>query len=282
MSSLSRALVVAAIIWGIAAVVWSPPASAASSLTVTPHADLTNNQLVTIEGSGWPANTDIGYCEGVADSTPSQADCIGGAGLVTSSATGSFSVTYHVVRSASSPEHGQVNCAVVQCAIAAAVFSDIANTIKTVDISFNPAQIDVRLKQRSSGAIKGDDVYNDLSVENFRRTFGPGGSYAFAFEIQNDGTTSDDAIVKVTKEPVGAGNITARYFVGYYDVTAPITGAGVRIRNIAPGQIRGLAVKVSVGSTFDDGERATFSLSFASGAGGGGDSAQILAIAHTS
>jgi hypothetical protein len=279
MSSISRALVVAAITWGIAAVVWSSPASAASALTVTPHADLADNQLVTIDGSGWPADTDIGYCEAVPDSTPTQGDCIGGAALVSSSSTGSFSVTYHVVRRASSSEHGQVDCAVTQCVIAAAVFSDIANTVKTVDISFNPAQIDVRLKQRATGVITGDNVYTP-TIQSINRTFAPATSFAFALQVQNDGPATDDAIITASAEPI-ARDISARYYVGYYDVTALITGSGVRIRNLAPGQIKGLAVKVTVASAAVKGEFSLFRLSFASGAGGGSDAAQILTKVQT-
>jgi hypothetical protein len=275
------AFVVVAIVWAAAAVLWAPPVAAAASLTVTPHDDLVSGQIVTIGGSGWPANTDIGYCEAVLDSTPSQGDCVGAATLVTSSDSGSFVVSYHVTRKGSAADHGAVDCVAQQCVIAAAVYSDIANTVVSVDLSFNPAQIDARLKQRSSGAIRGDDVY-DLSGQTVRRTFAPGGSFVFALQMQNDGPATDDVIVTAAKYPPGtAGHIRARYFVGYYDVTALVTGSGVRIRNLGVGQIRGLAVRVDVGADADDSEWASFTLSFASGAGGGGDTAQIVATDRT-
>ncbi|MBV9951791.1 MAG: hypothetical protein JO291_07550 [Acidimicrobiia bacterium] len=128
----------------------------------------------------------------------------------------------------------------MQCAISAAVFSDIANTVRSVDISFNPAQIDVRVKQRSTGAISGDNVYNSIT-QTIHRSFAPATSFVFAMQVQH---------------------------------------AGVRIRNLAPGQIKGLAVKVSVTSAAVKGERSTFRLTATSGAGGGSDFAEIQAAAR--
>jgi hypothetical protein len=276
------AFVAAALVWGIAAVFWAPPVAAAASITVTPHENLIDGQRVTVEGSGFPANTDIAGCEGgVLDSTPSAGDCITPPFLVESSATGTFSVGYTVKRKGTS-DNGAVDCMAVQCTIGAAVFSDIANTAVSTDISFNPAQIDARQKQRSTGAIRGDDIYNNLAGQTFGRTFAPGGSYTFALQVQNDGNATDDAIITAAKEPADAGHITTRYYVGYYDVTALVEGAGVRIRNLAPGQVKGLAVKISVGPDADNGELATFTLSFASAAGGGGDSLRIVAAVRTS
>jgi hypothetical protein len=268
------AIVVAAVVWGAAAVVGAPPVAAAGALTVTPHAGLLEGKVVTISGTGFPANTDIGYCEGIADATPSIDDCIATASLVTSSSQGTFSVEYTVQRWGTSSSHGAVDCAAVQCSIGAAVFSDIANTAVYRALSFNPYQIDGRLKEQANGRILGDGTY---SGEGYWHRIRPGGKLVWAVQAQNDGLSTDDVVLKAAAGDPGNSKVEIRYFVGYYDVTASITGPGITIRNLAPGAVRTFAVRMTAASDADIGSVVWTTISFASGHGGGGQTVVLYA-----
>src|SRR4051794_37079534 len=228
------AIVVAALVGATAAVLAAPPVgAAAATLSVTPHDGLVDGTVVTIEGGGFPANTDIGYCEGVQDTTPAIDDCIGTASLVTSSDQGTFSVEYSVQRRGTSTSHGTVDCAVVQCSIGAAVYSDIAHTAVFRALSFSPFQIDGRLKEQANGRILGDDIY---SGENYWHRIRPGGRLVWAVQAQNDGPSPDDVILHAVSSDPGNQQVEIRYFIGYYDVTANITGPGITIHNLPPAQ----------------------------------------------
>ena len=51
--------------------------------------------------------------------------------------------------------------------------------------------------------------------------------------------------IRLTANP-SSQFFTVRYVSGYYDITAAVTGAGVVLRNLAPGQVKSIGVRVDV------------------------------------
>jgi hypothetical protein len=225
---------------------WAPPVSAATALTVTPNSDLGDGQLVTVHGTGFTPNVDIGYCEGIQDATPAQNDCGGVAGLTTSAADGSFQVNINVYRRINVPSLGRtVDCVVEQCYVAAAEFDHIAETAAYAPITFDPAQPDVRIKTRATGLILGDDVYNPTGASQSRNhAVAPGGRWTYTVQIQNDGPTTDDLTVSA---PTPTDGFSVKYFLGYYDVTAAVSGAGFTFTDVGAGAIRTIGVQIRAG-----------------------------------
>jgi hypothetical protein len=74
----------------------------------------------------------------------------------------------------------------------------------------------------------------------------------------------------VSSDP-GNQQVEIRYFIGYYDVTANITGPGITIHNLAAGAVRGLAVRMTATPSADLGSVVWTTISFASSHGGGGE-----------
>jgi hypothetical protein len=100
-------------------------------------------------------------------------------------------------------------------------------------------QPDMLLQPRCSGcALRYDDFYAFGQFGN--HAIAPGGTWSFATRVQNDALGEDD--ITVTADPPLAP-FSVRYFVGYYDVTNEINGAGFTFENVAPGEIRRLAVQ---------------------------------------
>ena len=87
-----------------------------TALTVTPNANLVNAQTVTVEGSGYQANIQIAYCQGVDDGSPGLTDCRGRSiEFATTSPTGTFTAQLTVYRIMTVGE--RADYAVVQSAI---------------------------------------------------------------------------------------------------------------------------------------------------------------------
>ena len=137
----------------------------------------------------------------------------------------------------------RTDCAVVRCGIGAAQPEDTPGTTAIADISFDPNAVpprpDARVRNRSTGEIYGDNVYSPLDAVTTRsHTISPGGTWTFAVQVQNDGPTDSFRI-----SADGGFPFTVRYLSGYYDITATATGAGATLRNVAPGQVRTIAVE---------------------------------------
>jgi hypothetical protein len=248
----------AAVICWAGVVLWAPPASADDRLTVTPSSGLITGQVVTVHGSGFPAGTQLLICQMVPNDPVQANDCGGAVHHVTSSANGTFTDQYPVQKIIFIQSDGRwADCGAGNCSIAAAVPTDVAGTIGYGPISFDPAQPDGRIKNRASGQIKGDGIYSlDGAGQTASRAVHPGEVWSFAVQAQNDGETADDIRVRA---PSASSPFTVRYFVGYYDVTSAVTGAGLTFGNVGVGQIRGLAVQIRaaanapVGARFDAG-----------------------------
>ncbi len=71
----------------------------AQSITITPNTGLTNNQVVTITGTGYPANESLGITECANKGAQTGAgDCnLGGIKITTATAAGTVSAHYPVV-----------------------------------------------------------------------------------------------------------------------------------------------------------------------------------------
>ena len=52
--------------------------------------------------------------------------------------------------------------------------------------------------------------------------------------VQNDGDITDDLILSAPNVPTPP--LAVRFYVGYFDVTAAVTGSGFTFHDVAPGQ----------------------------------------------
>jgi hypothetical protein len=242
MAAIRRTALAVVICLGVPAI-WAHPAFAASALTATPHVDLVDGQTIQLSGSGFPGSTEIGFCEAIADSTPEQSDCAGGgASTTTSSPTGDISGQITVFQSIYVPSRGvTVDCTKEACVIGAAEVADIAATVAYASLTFVRVQPDAQIRRLSDNAIFGDDVYGDVpQVQKVSHPIAPGGTWSWAVQVQNDGAHTDDFTVTA---PVASGDIAVRYFAGYFDITALVTGAGFSFDGVAPGAVRRIAVQ---------------------------------------
>jgi hypothetical protein len=117
--------------------------------------------------------------------------------------------------------------------------------VARAEVSFDPdalvPQPDARIKNRATGEIYGDDVYSvDGPLTSRTRAISPGEVWAFAVQVENEGPTDS---FRITADP-SAPPFTVRYFSGYFNITSTVTGAGATLRNLAPGQVRTIAVEI--------------------------------------
>jgi hypothetical protein len=261
MSAIRRAALGVAICL-VLPVVSSAPASAAPSLTVTPSTDLVDRQIVSVEGGGFHPSVEVGFCQAIMDATPSVEDCGTPFGLTTSSPSGEISFNYSVRQSMGVSSLGRtVNCWVETCFIGAAETADIAGTATFAPLTFVHVQPDGQIRRLS--AIFGNDVYNidGADGQTAWHPIAPGADWSFAVQVQNDGQRSEN--ITVNAGPLSSSpDINVRYFVGYFDVTSRVTGAGFTFANVPPGEIRRLPVqfRASSGAPIDalSGQRVTF------------------------
>jgi hypothetical protein len=223
--------------------IWANPASAAAAVTVTPSSALFDKEHVTVHATGFAASENIGVCQAIDDGTPGQDDCDGSFGeLVMSSPTGELSVDMQVFRVISPGSvAGDVNCAVQQCFIGVAQFNAIATTTVLVPITFAPGQPDAMSKRQSDGQIFGDNDYGGAGGRD--RKVARGTNWTFAVLVQNDGLETDDITVTALPPPAG---VTVHYFVSFFDVASEVTGRGFTFTDMAPGEIRQLAIRFDV------------------------------------
>ncbi len=210
-----------------------------------------DGQTVAVDGAGFSPNVAVAYCQAIQRASPSVNDCANGgiAGSATTVSSGDFSGgSVFVRRLIFVPSLGRtVNCAVESCVIGAAEFTGfevIPGTVAYAPISFALGQPDGRIKRRSDGEITGDNVYNsDAAGQTRIRAVQPGTTWTFAVQLENDSPTTDN--IKIAAPPSSAP-ITIHYFVGYYDVTAAVTGGGFTFTDQAPGQLWTFAVHFTV------------------------------------
>ena len=122
--------------------VWAAPAFAQRSLTVTPSTGLVELDSVTVEGTEFSPNAQVGFCQVVDDGSLflDQRDCGTPFGTTTTSPAGDFSAQQTVRRFLHDTlPTRDVDCAVESCAIAAAEVVDIPGTIVLTPIAFAPA-----------------------------------------------------------------------------------------------------------------------------------------------
>jgi hypothetical protein len=237
----ARHALVAFLLAAGALVATAPAASAATSVTVTPHTDLADGQQVTVEGNGFAPNASIAICEGVKRTPPSVNDCGSGIAFV-NAVNGSFSTTYVVSRTIFN-----FDCAFQPpstCFIGAADTNDIAGTIAYAPLDFLQTRPDAFIQAVGDPSnTKGDNLYTVNAAGQTRtHAVGSNGMWSWATRFQNDGADEDD--IKVTG-PGSTGQFSVRYFVGYFDVTAQVTGSGFVFQHVTTGETRKMAVQVT-------------------------------------
>jgi len=137
----------------VSVVFGAAPASAAGSISVTPSTDLHDGDVVSVNGSGWIPNSQVGVCQSVSLQPPSINNCNNGTGsLLTADGSGNISTTWSVQRFINVPALGRtVDCAdpTAPCEIGAADFSDIAGTAVFVTLHFAPLPPQVQVTNAS-------------------------------------------------------------------------------------------------------------------------------------
>ena len=119
-----KAVLVAVVCWGVVAL-WAPPASAAAAITATPNTDL-GDESVAVQASGFPANTEVGYCQGNPGTRhPSRGTAAArpGSPRQTRQAPSVIPTSRCGASSSCRAWVETVDCAVEACFVAAAVFS---------------------------------------------------------------------------------------------------------------------------------------------------------------
>jgi hypothetical protein len=113
------------------------PASAQPSITVTPDTDLVDFQTVTVSGSGFSADFDLGVVMCTAGA-PSLDDCdLDTLDFAFTDATGSFTLDYTVERLIETPAAGSVDCATVAGGCIVGV-----GDINLTEVAFAPVTFD--------------------------------------------------------------------------------------------------------------------------------------------
>ena len=249
--------------------VWASPASAAASLSVTPSTDLHPDGSVRVDGAGFPSSVLVLICEGLMNGVTSQDDCNGGGyAVIQTSATGTFSLLLPAARWIN-VSNRTVDCTTESCAVAAAVRSDIPNTVVYAPITFAPGLADGRIKRRSDGVIFGDNMYLFNFVgqgeQSRSHAIAPGGSWTYALQVQNDGPVTEDLNVKATFV-FGA---QPQFFVGYYDITSLVLSAtGFTFSDMTPGEVRTFALRFRAPADAVEGFEAAVTPEFSSGSAG--------------
>ena len=237
----------------------APSGAATRAITVTPNTNLAPTQTVLVTGSGFSPNTpmSVGQC---LDEGPTGGNCFLGLENFTSSSDGTFSISL-LVRAQPDVD---VDCRGPQaCNVTAFEDEDPLGTAVAVPLTFG-FQPDAQIVRLSDGVITGDDVYS--SGTNFKgqsrlRSLTQGASWFYALRSENDGITDDDIVL--TGDAGGPG-ITVRYFLGYYDVTAYVTGGGFTWTDLGPGAAFKLAVDFRASSTVPVGSTRTVVVTFTS------------------
>jgi hypothetical protein len=227
--SLVLALVLVPVIAGAAAAQTSP------SETVTPSGPVFDGQSVTVAGDGWQPSGNVHL---------QQCDLRFAPSLVCTSVEdaptdhqGHFStqfVVHRFVQGDDCARHG------VLCVIL--VTDDDPSHLTFRELQILPEDTgvpDVIVKRRSDGALFCDNTYYGECP--FRRhAITPGGYWTFAILVQNDGLVADHIVASSFTVPAP---FSVQFFWGYSDVTAEMTGSGLDLGVLDPGESRLLAVR---------------------------------------
>jgi hypothetical protein len=121
-----------------ATVAFASPASAQPMIAVTPDTDLVDFQTVTVSGSGFPADTDLGIVECATGPPTIDACDLDTLGFVVTDAAGTFSTDFTVERLIETPAAGPVDCAVAwgTCAVGVGTL-DVSQTA-IAPLAFDP------------------------------------------------------------------------------------------------------------------------------------------------
>jgi hypothetical protein len=138
---LSRTLrgIAGALVVVAATLAGASPASAATSVTVTPSTDLAGYQAVEVQGSGFEPGAQVAAGQCVVGHTTTE-DCANIAFGPTADADGNVVFSFWVYRNIYTTNQGQVDCTGPgACVVAIAAISDIDGTVTRAPISFAPA-----------------------------------------------------------------------------------------------------------------------------------------------
>jgi hypothetical protein len=203
-------------------------------LHVVPATGLVDGQSVTVTGTGWPDLTEVLIRQ------------CGGACLppvtVTTDADGAFSTSYSVRRFVEFRD-----CSTGECEIAVNLAGPGPSRFQ--QLTFTPVDSgrpDLIVRRRSDGTLFFNDVYDSPSVftsQSRNHAITAGGKWVYALRIQNDGTLTDDFVLKSAETIQPPGLLSVRYIVGYYDITSLVTGGGFTFANMAPGEVRNIGVQ---------------------------------------
>ena len=142
-----------AVAFFVVGVVDAVPASAAGAISVTPNTGLHDSDVVSVDGTGWIPDSQVGVCQGVSLQPPSSSNCNNGTGsLLTADGSGNISTTLSVLRFINVPALGRtVDCAdpSAPCVIGAAEFNDIAGTGVLVALHFAPLPPQIQVTDAS-------------------------------------------------------------------------------------------------------------------------------------
>ena len=97
--------------------------------------------------------------------------------------------------------------------------------------------------------------------------------------MENDSVDTDD--ITVTAAPAISSPFAVRYFIGYYNVTSYVTGSGFTYPDMAPGEIRTLAVQFSANAGTDEGARVDQFVTFVSNSALSSDTVHVGVVART-
>jgi len=133
MRAILRTAVLAILVGGAAFTATPAGAQVTPALTVTPDTDLADGDVVLLEGSGFTATGQVGYCQGIFTGTPDPSNCdgwpsTGRIGFSAGDAAGEFSAQYSVRRFISISGVGTIDCAQpsASCVIGAANVSGVS------------------------------------------------------------------------------------------------------------------------------------------------------------
>lgn len=225
----------------VAVLLGAAPAGAATAVTVTPATGLADGQFVTIHGTGFPAGTFMGACQGVTDATPAINDCGGDTVTATSNAAGEVTFTnYPVRRLMFVPSLGRnVDCGTEPCSIGVAVADDIPGTATYRAITFasgpppdHQEQPDAMIRRPLTGRLIGQGILGTGGTnQTLLRTVPPGTDWSVAVGTMNLGQLATDITITA---PARTSPVAVRHFSGYYDVTSLVNGPGVTFANMLP------------------------------------------------
>jgi hypothetical protein len=204
--------------------------------TVTPSTNLLDGQTVSVAGTDWPASTSLTLQE--CAFVPSFPESCLSPQHVTTDTAGSFTTPYVVHRFV---DHGDcVTTTDVVCVLT--VVTADSTFGETFTLRFNIASSqgpDLIVRNRTNGKLLFDNYYT-TATSAYTHSIVAGGYWTFAVLVQNDGPANTDITVHAN---LVAAPFAVQFFYGYFDLTATVTGSGLRFPGVAPGDSRVLAVR---------------------------------------